>query len=187
MRVTQAIAEVMKREGVQNLLAYPVNPIIEAAAEINIRPIIVRQERTGIHMADAMSRLTSGQTVGVFCCQNGPGAENAFGGIAQAYAESVPLVFLPGGMARAQMNYFPNFSSQLNYQHITKSAEVLTNPAGIWDALRRAFSLARSGRPGPCLLEIPNDMYTAEVEPFDYQPVRIHRAGPDPRDVDEVA
>jgi thiamine pyrophosphate-dependent acetolactate synthase large subunit-like protein len=187
VRVTQAIAEVMKKEGVGQLFAYPVNPIIEAAADIDIRPIVVRQERTGIHMADSVSRLSSGREVGVFVCQNGPGAENAFGGIAQCYAESVPLVFIPGGMARAQMNYFPNFSSQLNYQHITKSAEVLTNPASVWDALRRAFSLARSGRPGPCLLEIPNDVYTAEVEPFDYQPVKIHRAGPDPRDVDEVA
>ena len=122
----------------------------------------------------------------MFVCQNGPGAENAFGGIAQCYAESVPLVFMPGGMARAQMNYFPNFSSQLNYQHITKSAEVLTNPADIWNALRRAFSLARTGRPGPCLLEIPSDLYGAKSTPFDYQPVKIRRSGPDPRDVDEA-
>jgi acetolactate synthase-1/2/3 large subunit len=186
VKVTQAIAEVMKKEGVGQLFAYPVNPIIVAAADIDIRPIIVRQERTGIHMADSVSRLSSGREVGVFVCQNGPGAENAFGGIAQCYAESVPLVFMPGGMARAQMNYFPNFSSQLNYQHITKSAEVLTNPADIWNALRRAFSLARSGRPGPCLLEIPNDLYQADVDPFDYQPVKIRRSGPDPRDVEEA-
>ena len=124
MKVTQAIAEVLKREGVEQLFAYPVNPIIEAAAEIDIRPIIVRQERTGIHMADAFSRLNSGQKVGVFACQNGPGAENAFGGVAQAYAESVPLVVHARRYRRAaQMNYFPNFSSALNFQHITKSAE----------------------------------------------------------------
>ena len=48
-------------------------------ADIGIKPIIVRQERSGIHMADAFSRLNSGQRVGVFCCQNGPGAENAWG------------------------------------------------------------------------------------------------------------
>jgi thiamine pyrophosphate-dependent acetolactate synthase large subunit-like protein len=133
---------------VGQLFAYPVNPIIEAAADIDIRPIIVRQERTGIHMADSVSRLSSGREVGVFVCQNGPGAENAFGGIAQCYAESVP----PGGMARAQMNYFPNFSSQLNYQHITKSAEVLTNPASVWDALRRAFISQTMMSPGSSLL-----------------------------------
>ncbi len=102
MRVSQAIADIMKREGVTNLFAYPVNPLIEACAEIDIRPIIVRQERTGIHMADAVSRMTSGDTVGVFCMQGGPGVENSFGAVAQAYSECVPLVVIPGGSPRAQ-------------------------------------------------------------------------------------
>ena len=97
MRVPQAIAQVMKKEGIKYLFAYPVNPIIEAAAEVDIRPIIVRQERTGLHMADAFSRLTSGQVVGAFCCQNGPGAENAFGAVAQAHSESVPMVVMREG------------------------------------------------------------------------------------------
>src|SRR5215211_454068 len=148
MRVTQAIAEAMKREGCEYIWAYPVNPIIEACAEIDIKPIIVRQERTGVHMADAYSRLHSGRRLGVFACQNGPGAENAFGGIVQAFSESVPMVFLPAGMARAQAGYFPNFSSFLNYQHVTKAAEQLTNPNAVWDVMRRAFSQARNGRPG---------------------------------------
>ena len=56
MRVAAAVAEILKREGVEVLIGYPVNPIIEAAAEADIRTLIVRQERTGIHMADAMSR-----------------------------------------------------------------------------------------------------------------------------------
>ena len=60
MRVAAAVAEILKREGVEVLIGYPVNPIIEAAAEADIRTLIVRQERTGIHMADAMSRMTSG-------------------------------------------------------------------------------------------------------------------------------
>ena len=187
MKVTQAIAEVMKREGVEQLFAYPVNPVIESCAEIGIRPIIVRQERTGIHMADAISRLKSGRQVGVFACQNGPGAENAFGGIAQAFTESVPMVFLPAGPARAQSGYFPNFSPFLNYQNVTKSAEQLTNPAAVWDAMRRAFSQARNGRPGPVMLEIPADVSGQEVEPYDYVPAPTFRSAPDPRDVDDVA
>ena len=187
MKVTQAIAEAMQREGVQHLFAYPINPVIESCAEIGIKPIIVRQERTGIHMADAFSRLRSGQQVSVFACQNGPGAENAFPGIAQAFTESVPMVFLPAGPPRSQSGYFPNFSPYLNYQNVTKSAEQLTNPAMVWDALRRAFSLARNGRPGPVLLEIPADVGGLEVEPFDYQPSQTYRSGPDPREVDNVA
>src|SRR5437879_11108719 len=83
MRAAAAIAEILKREGVEFLIGYPVNPIIEAAAQVDIRTIIVRQERTGLHMADAVSRVTSADRIGVFCMQQGPGTENAFGGVAQ--------------------------------------------------------------------------------------------------------
>ena len=72
MNVAQAVAEILKREGVDCLIGYPVNALIEAAAEADIRTIIVRQERTGIHMADAISRMTSGDRVGVFAMQSGP-------------------------------------------------------------------------------------------------------------------
>ena len=98
--VAEAVAEILKREGVDYLIGYPVNPIIEAAAAADIRTIIVRQERTGLHMADAVSRVTSGERIGVFAMQYGPGTENAFGGVAQAYGESVPIVVLPGGYPR---------------------------------------------------------------------------------------
>ncbi len=97
MRVAAAVAEMLKREGVEFLIGYPVNPIIEAAAEADIRTIIVRQERTGLHMADAVSRVTSGDQIGVFVMQHGPGTENAFGGVAQAYGDSVPIVVMPAG------------------------------------------------------------------------------------------
>ena len=64
MQVAGAIARVLKAEGVKFIIGYPVNPIIEAAAEADIRTIIVRQERVGLHMADAVSRLSSGDTIG---------------------------------------------------------------------------------------------------------------------------
>src|SRR4029453_2535528 len=80
MKVSAAVAEILKREGVKYLIGYPVNNVIEAAAQADIRTIIVRQERVGLHMADAVSRTTSGQTIGVFAMQHGPGVENSFGG-----------------------------------------------------------------------------------------------------------
>src|SRR5205809_7455237 len=104
MKVAQAIAKAMKAEGVDILFAYPVNQIIEAAAEEDIRTIIVRQERVGLHMADAVSRVSSGQRIGVFAMQHGPGTENAFGGVAQAFGDSVPIVVLPGGYPRKILN-----------------------------------------------------------------------------------
>ncbi|MBI1877415.1 MAG: hypothetical protein HYR94_04160, partial [Chloroflexi bacterium] len=188
MNVADAIAQILKAEGVEYLFAYPVNPLIEAAAKVDIRPIIVRQERIGLHMADAISRVTSGEKIGVFCMQSGPGAENAFGGVAQAYGESAPIVVLPMGYARALTNVPPNFNSFVNYQHVTKSCEQVTLPEVVPAALRRAFTQARNGRPRPALVEIPADLFNEDVpEPLTYQPTPRLRFGPDPDDVQRAA
>src|ERR671939_730611 len=162
MRAAAAIAEMLKREGVEFLIGYPVNPIIEAAAEANIRTIMVRQERTGLHMADAVSRVTSGRRIGVFAMQLGPGTENSFGGVAQAYGDSSPILVLPGGYPRRLINVPPNFNAFLNYQHVTKWAEQLTVPEAVADVMRRAYTQVRNGRPRPVLVEIPGDVMQAE-------------------------
>src|SRR5579885_3337750 len=158
MRAAAAVAEILKREGVEFLIGYPVNPIIEAAATADIRTIIVRQERTGLHMADAVSRLTSGKRIGVFAMQQGPGTENAFGGVAQAYGDSSPIVVLPAGYPRRLTNIPPNFNAFLNYQHVTKWVEQVTVADAVPDALRRAFTQVRNGRPRPVLVEFPADL-----------------------------
>ncbi len=188
MKVAAAIAEILKREGVEFLIGYPLTPLIEAAAAADIRTIIVRQERTGLHMADAVSRVTSGQRIGVFAMQHGPGTENSFGGVAQAYADSVPIVVLPAGYPRHLNNVPPNFSAVLNYQHITKSAEQLTVASAVPAALRRAFTQVRNGRPRPVLVEVPTDLCDEEMrDDFDYVPAPHLRSAPDPRDVAAVA
>ena len=187
MTVADAIAGILKAEGVEYLFAYPVNHLIEAAAKVDIRPIIVRQERIGLHMADALSRMTSGKRIGVFCMQVGPGSENAFGGVAQAYSESAPIVVLPGGYPRHLANIPPNFSALINYQHVTKSCEQVTMPEYVPEALRRAFTQVRNGRPGPALVEIPMDLFTEEVPAFEYRPVPAVRTGPDPDVLRDVA
>ncbi|MGH6885488.1 MAG: thiamine pyrophosphate-binding protein, partial [Geminicoccales bacterium] len=181
MQAGAAIAEILKREGVEIIFGYPVNHVLEFAARAGIRPIIVRQERVGLHMADALSRLSSGERIGVFAMQHGPGAENAFGGIAQAYGESVPLLVLPQGYARRMAHVQPNFNAVLNMRGITKSAEPITSAADIPSIFRRAFTRLKSGRGGPVLVEIPNDVYAEEVpEPLDYRPAARLRTGPDP-------
>jgi len=188
MNVAAAVAEILKREGVEFLIGYPVNPIIEAAAAADIRTIIVRQERTGIHMADAVSRISSGRRIGVFAMQHGPGAENSFGGVAQAYGDSVPIVVLPAGYPRHLTNVPPNFNAALNYRHVTKSAEQVLLPGEVPAAMRRAFTQVRNGRPRPALVEIPTDVFREDVpEPLNYRPAPSARTAPDPRAVDEVA
>ena len=188
MNVAQAIAAAMKAEGIDVLFAYPVNALIEAAAEVDIRTIIVRQERTGIHMADAYSRLTSGDKIGVFCMQHGPGAENSFGGVAQAFSESVPILVVPGGYPRHLAHYYPNFNSTLNMQHITKWAEPITSGRAAPNVLRRAFFQLRNGRPGPVLIEVPVDVFGEEVpEGRGHEPSYAARSAPDPACVREAA
>src|SRR3981081_405988 len=188
MKAAAAVAEILNREGVEFLIGYPVNSIIEASARADIRTIIVRQERTGLHMADAVSRVCSGQKVGVFAMQHGPGTENAFGGVAQAYGDSSPIVVLPGGYPRHLINVKPNFNAFLNYQHVTKWCEQVTVADAVPDAMRRAFTQVRNGRPRPVLVEIPADVMTEEVtEPLTYAPVPRARSAPDPQAVSEVA
>src|SRR5262249_18216209 len=116
MKAVAAVAEILKRGSGKVLLGYPVNPINYAGPPVG-------QARTGLHMADAVSRVTSGKRIGVFTMQHGPGSENAFGGVAQAYGDSVPIVVLPGGYPRRITNLPPNFNSALNYRHVTKWIE----------------------------------------------------------------
>ena len=188
MKVVDAVAKVLKAEGVEYLFAYPVNPIIEAAAKLDIRPIIVRQERIGLHMADAMSRMTSGEKIGVFCMQSGPGSENAFGGVAQAYGDSAPIVVLPGGYSRSITQIQPNFNSALNYRHVTKSCEQVTMPEAVPEAMRRAFTQVRNGRPRPALVEFPSDLFSEEIsDSFDPTPVPTVRYGPDSASIEAAA
>jgi len=187
MKVSDAIADILRREGVETIIGYPVNHILERGAAAGIRPIIVRQERTGLHMADAMSRVTSGRKLGVFVMQHGPGTENAYGGVAQAWSESVPILVMPGGYARRLAWVDRNYNASVQMRGVTKSAEPVTSPKELSAIMRRAFTRLRSGRGGPCLVEVPNDVWNEECDPSDYVPTRALRTGPDPEAIREAA
>jgi acetolactate synthase-1/2/3 large subunit len=188
LRAAAAIAEILKREGVEVLFGYPRNQLLEAAAIADIRTIIVRQERTGLHMADAVSRLTRGRKMGAFCMQQGPGCENAYGGVAQAYGDSVPILVLPAGYPRRLAHVPFNFNSTLQMAGVSKHAEPVTLGAEVPNIMRRAFTQLRNGRPQPVVVEVPYDAFDDEVpEPLEYTPVMIARSAPDPEAVATVA
>jgi thiamine pyrophosphate-dependent acetolactate synthase large subunit-like protein len=189
MKAGAAIAEILKREGVDIFFAYPRNAVIEAAAAAGIRTIIVRQERTGLHMADALSRMTRGERMGVFGMQYGPGAENAVGGVAQAYADSVPVLVLPGGFPTRSAHIPGNFNSTAVMGHVAKHAEPLTAVAEIPNVFRRAFTALRNGRPRPVVIELPSDVtYGPEFEgPLNYEPVVRTRFAPDGESIAKAA
>ena len=184
-----AIAQILRREGVAFIGCVPYQPLLEAAAIAGIRPIIFRQESTGIHMVDGYSRITNGRKIGVFMMQNGPGAENGFGGVAQAYSESVPILLLPAGMARNRRGVHPNFYPTRSYETITKWCQEINLVERIPELMRRAFAKLRSGRLGPVLLEIPQDVALGELkmESLDYTPPPRLRQAADPEAIAHAA
>ncbi len=186
MKVVDAIAEIMKREGVEFLSTYPTTPLIDAVAATGIRPVLCRQERVGVGIADGFSRTTNGRRLGVFAMQYGPGAENAFAGVATAYSDSVPILVLPLGHQRDRAQVFPLCSSARTYASVTKWVETLNQPEQVSEVMRRAFNLLKMGRPGPVMVEIPADVAVADVGDqvvLQYKVVKATRPSGDPRDV----
>ncbi|MFN3238636.1 MAG: thiamine pyrophosphate-requiring protein, partial [Pseudomonadales bacterium] len=126
--------------------------------------------------------------IGVFVMQHGPGAENAFGGVAQSFSESVPILVMPAGYVRRLAHYYPNFNSTLNMKHITKWAEPLTMAKALPEVMRRAFSQLRNGRPGPVLVEVPLDVFNEELpEDFEYFSAMGTKSAPAPEALDQAA
>ena len=163
MNGANAIAGILKQEGVEFMGIIPMNGLEEAAAIAGIRPIIFRQERVGINAADGFSRVSNGRRIGVFSMQAGPGAENGFAGVAQAFADSAPLLLLPASARRDRVGIHPTFSPHLSYAGITKWSEQVNLPERIPEIMRRAFTRLRNGRSGPVLLDIPADVLRAEL------------------------
>jgi acetolactate synthase I/II/III large subunit len=190
VKVVDAVARILKIEGAEFLSAYPTTPLIEAAAKAEIRPVLCRQERVGVGIADGYARVTNGRKLAAFCMQYGPGAENAFPGVATAYSDSTPMLLLPLGHQRDRAQVFPLFSSARTFASVTKSVETLTVGSQVADVMRRAISVMRMGRPGPAMVEIPADLVNDEVPEAlidAYRPVKVTTAGANARDVEAAA
>jgi len=174
------IAEILKREGTEFLSCYPRNPLIEASAALDIRPILCRQERVGVGIADGYSRVKRGKRNGVFAAQAGPGIENAFPGVAQAFSENVPLLVIAGGMPLERQYVRPVFRAANVFQPVTKWSALAHSVQELPDLMRRAYHAMRSGKAGPVLIEVPDEVFTAEYQGrLDYAPVPEQRAAPD--------
>jgi acetolactate synthase-1/2/3 large subunit len=189
MRGTEAVAQILKAEGVEYLFSYPNHPLIDAAAQLGIRPIIARGEKTLINIADGYTRASNGNRPTVVVVQAGPGIENAFGALAQAYADSIPLLIIPGGPDQHRLGEPPEFDPLPPYKSITKWAGRLNFTDRIPELMRRAFGQLRNGKPGPVLLELPRDVGNGELDASvaDYTPARAYRSAGDPVDVAAAA
>ena len=164
MNGAAVVAEILKREGTEFLSCYPRNPLIEACAALDIRPILCRQERVGVGMADGYTRIKRGKRNGVFAAQAGPGIENAFPGIAQAYSENVPMLIIPAGLPLSRQYVRPVFRAADVYRPVTKWSALAHSVQELPDLMRRAYHAMRSGKGGPVLIEIPAEVWEAEYQ-----------------------
>ena len=181
MNGAAVVAEILKREGTEFLSCYPRNPLIETCAELDIRTILCRQERVGVGIADGYSRIRRGRRNGVFAAQAGPGIENAFPGVAQAYTENVPVLIIPAGLPLERQYLHPVFRAADVYRPVTKWSALAHSVQELPGLMRRAYHALRSGKGGPVMVEIPNEVFEAEYKgELDYTPAPVPRIAPDP-------
>src|SRR5262249_7215716 len=127
------------------------------------------------------SRIKRGKRNGVFAAQAGPGIENAFPGVAQAYTENVPMLIIPAGLPLERQYVRPVFRAADVYRPVTKWSALAHSGQELPDLMRRAYHAMRSGKGGPVMVEIPNEVFEAEFKgELDYTPVAVQRAAPDP-------
>ncbi len=186
MNTMEAIARILKEEGVEWVGCFPSNNLIEEVAKVGIRTIMFRQERGALMAADGYSRLNDRQKFGVVITQGGPGSENSMGGLAQAFADNIPMLYLPGGSAVAQTQVRPNFSPARTYASVSKHSEVIYQPDMVGAVMRRAFHNLRNGRAGPVVVELPADVSTMEVSSLNYQPPKRHPQVPCASDISDA-
>jgi len=186
VKVNQIVGHCLQREGLKFLSGFPYNQVIDSCADLNIPPVIARSERVAINIADGYSRMSANQAFGVCAVQYGPGSEASFPAIAAAYADSSPILLIPGGYDSHSFGLQPNFRAELNFRGITKEVMSVNYADRAALMVNRAFGLLKSGRPGPVVLEIPDDIMAAEADfdPATYKPVRIALPQADPREIE---
>ncbi|MBT8342898.1 MAG: biosynthetic-type acetolactate synthase large subunit [Desulfatitalea sp.] len=167
----QILMEILKEEGVDIIFGFPGGAVIDLYDEMircDIRHFLVRHEQGAVHAADGYARAT-GQ-VGVCLVTSGPGATNTVTGIATAYLDSIPLVVITGQVPTQLIgnDAFQEVDIVGITRPCTKHNYLVKRVEDMARMLKEAFHIARSGRPGPVLVDIPKDVGTAKT---DYQPI----------------
>src|SRR5918992_242353 len=155
------MCEALLDEGVEYLFGYPggaIMPFYDAFPDYPLKHVLVRHEQAAAHAADGYARATGG--VGVCVATNGPGATNLVTGLATAQMDSVPLVAITGQVGRRALgkDAFGETNVMGMTLPFTKHSFLVEDPDGLYPTMRRAFEIARSGRPGTGLVDVPQDV-----------------------------
>lgn len=169
----QILVQSLKAEGVEYVFGYPGGAVLEiydAIFQLNkFKHILVRHEQAAVHAADAYSRASNGDKVGVALVTSGPGATNAITGIATAYSDSVPLVVISGQVATPAVG--TDAFQEVDMIGITRPCVkhnfLVTNVNDLAVTIKKAFQIAKTGRPGPVVIDIPKDI-TQAMAKFSY-------------------
>jgi acetolactate synthase I/II/III large subunit len=170
MRGARVLLEALVREGVDTVFGYPGGAVLHIYDELarmapRLRHVLARHEQGAIHMAEGYSKATG--KVGVVLVTSGPGATNTITGIANAYMDSTPLVIITGQVPRKMIgtDAFQEVDTIGITRPCTKYNYMVRNARELAPIVREAFYLARTGRPGPVLIDVPKDV-TAEKTSF---------------------
>ncbi|AGB17773.1 biosynthetic-type acetolactate synthase large subunit [Thermoanaerobacterium thermosaccharolyticum] len=166
LKGSQVIIEVLKEQDVDTIFGIPggsVIPLYDALYDSDLKHILATHEQMAAHMADGYARVTG--KVGVCIATSGPGATNLVTGIANAYMDSVPIVAITGQVATNLIgkDSFQEVDIAGITMPVTKHNFIVKSPDKLADTLREAFFIAKEGRPGPVLVDIPKDIQTSNV------------------------
>jgi acetolactate synthase-1/2/3 large subunit len=164
---SQIIIECLKKEGVDTLFYYPggaVLPLFDEFINAPIRQILVRHEQAAVHAADGYARATG--KVGVAVVTSGPGATNTVTGIATAYMDSIPILVLTGQIPTLLIgnDAFQEADIIGITRPCTKHNYLVKDVKDLGTTLKKAFYIARHGRPGPVLVDLPKDVLVSSAE-----------------------
>ena len=183
--VATGIARILKREGVEWVSTFPVCRVNNALGRENVPMLMMRDDRYAIAVADAFSRITGGKQIGVATVQGGvnaAGLQVAYAGLAQAYEDNSPMLCITDGVPIGSSEN-SHFDLTASLKSVSKWYGYVDKPERVPEFMRRAFTMLRTGRPGPVILAIPEatGQYDETADP--YTPVKGWKALPDPADV----
>lgn len=188
MLVADRIAGLLQREGAELIVGFPENRLLNSGALIGMRPIVTRTEKVAVNIADGYARMTNGDRISVCAVQYGPGAESAFGAVAQAFGDRSPILVIPGEHERDRQDSAPNFRVEESFRPVTRFAATLNDGKQGPEVFRRALNALRGVRHGPVLVAVANDVLNQETADPEWSagPPLPRLTQAPPEDVDET-
>ena len=183
--VATGIARILKQEGVDWVSTFPVCRVNNALGREGMPMLMLRDDRYAVAVADAFSRITAGTRIGVCTFQGGvnaAGLQYAYAGLAQAYEDGSPVLCITDGVPTGSSGN-SQFDVASSMKTVSKWFGYLDKPERVPEFMRRAFTMLRSGRPGPVILAIPNATATYDETADPYRPVKGWKSAPDPADI----